>query len=452
MNNSSTRFNGSLASPPPWYKQWRLAGNRALFFDQLIKEFGDFIHYRGILDFYLVNHPELVKQVLKGTHKSFDKNTVIYRRFGRVFGAGLVSAEGEQWRRQRVLMQPMFSPKAVQRFFDAMVSATEEKIEKFRRFEATKRSFDISPEMHELTLSIAGKALFSDGFDSSAEKITRWAKTINEYVAKPPIPILRASWFPSATNLRLRSALIDFKTFIAGLISERREGEERDDLLEILLNARHEDSGEPIPLDQLIDEVLGMIIGGHETSASLLTWLWYELDRHPEVAAEMRSELLRVVGDGRLTHEHLSELRYTKMVIDETLRLHPPFWFENRNAMDDTELGGVRLPKGSLVALSRYSLHRHPSFWKDPETFNPNRHDPVSPENERNSFAFIPYSGGPRTCIGMHFANMELLIVATLIAREFDVRVHSSDRHEMIANLTIAPRYGVRVTLQRPAA
>lgn len=441
-------FTGTLARPRFFYRQWMLAGNPALFFDRLVRDFGDFVHYRGLFSFYLVNHPALVKQVLHETNRSFDKNSVIYDRFRNAFGNGLVVAEGDRWRRQRKLMQPMFGPNAIRQFFDLMVDSASQLA---RRWEPDARSgkpFDVAHEMNRVTLQIAGRALFRDSFDQTAERIADWTHTINLYSAKPPLPVIRSLWFPSRINRRLKRALAEFHAFLQEMIDRRRGNNDRSDLMGILLAARHEESGEPTSDQEVAEEALGMIIGGHETSSSALSWIWYELDRHPAVRERLLEELDSVIGPGPLTQEHLPRLTYVRMVIEETLRLHPPFWFENRNATAEVELGGVLIPKGSLVAFSRYSLHRHPGFWKEPERFDPERFRPEHEENKRSAYAHVPFGGGPRVCIGVHFAMMELTIVLAVIARRYKVALDASHRHGMAAHLTMVPRYGVMVRLE----
>lgn len=438
---------GTLVRTPLFYKQWMLAGNPAYFFDRLVKDYGDFIHYRGLISFYQVNHPSLVKQVLMDTHKTFDKHSIIYDRFRNVFGDGLVVAEGEKWRRQRKLMQPMFGPITVRRFFDGMLKSTMDMADRWKVEYRDQKVFAVSTEMDQITLKIAGQVLFSDGFEQDSPRIGHWSEVINQYCAKPPLPIIRSFWFPSHRNRKLKGTLKDFDTFISELIKGRRNDGHQDDLLSILLESSHEESGQPMADSEIKEEVLGMIIGGHETSSSALTWIWYELDQNPEVQKRLCDEIDAVVGNNLLGIEDLPRLTYTKMVIDEVLRLHPPLWFENRNAKSDVELGGTSIPKGSLVLFSRYSLHRHPDFWSNPDLFDPERHDPEKPENVRSSYALVPFGGGPRICIGMHFAIMELIVILATVAQRYSVVVAKQDRHEMSAKLTMAPKYGLKVYL-----
>ncbi|PQO33243.1 hypothetical protein C5Y96_10340 [Blastopirellula marina] len=442
-------FSGTLARPPLMYRQWLLAGNRATFFDTLAKDLGDFVHYRGLFSFYLVNHPSLVKQVLMETHKSFDKNSVIYDRFRNAFGNGLVVAEGDRWRRSRRLMQPLFGPRAVEQYFELMRDSAEQMASRWEPICQAGQVLDVASEMNHVTLQIAGRALFHDSFDEIAPQISHWTHVINLYSAKPPLPIVRSFWFPSRINRQLKQALAEFNAFLQEMIRRRRGNEHSTDLISRLLAARDEDTGEPMSDSEIAEEALGMIIGGHETSSSALAWVWCELDQHPDVRDRLHQELEEVIGDGPLQMEHLEQLVYTRMVIEEAMRLHPPFWFENRNVAEDVELGGVPIAKGSVVVFSRYSLHRHPGFWREPDMFNPERFRPGVEENRRSTYAYVPFGGGPRICIGIHFAMMELVVVLAVLARRFKVMLDESHRHVMAANLTMTPKYGVRARLER---
>lgn len=447
-DESSLAFSGELVRTPWFYKQWMAVRNPATFFDQLVNDFGDFVQYRGVLRFYLVNHPSLVKQVLKETNKSFDKNSKIYNRFRNAFGNGLVVAEGDRWKRQRKLMQPMFSLTAVNQYFHHMVTAAMEMTDRWALPCRNKEVFDVADQMNQVTLEIAGRSFFHDGFGQVGDKIRQWVRIINHYSAKPPLPIVSNLWFPSPTNLRLRTALKNFHAFLRKLILSRRAGTQQDDLLSILLQARHEESGESMSDLEIAEEILGMIIGGHETSSAALTWTLFEIHRHPEIQNRLHEEIDTVAGNRPLKLDDIPRLTFLKMVIDESMRLHPPFWFENRNTTTDVEMGGTLIPKGSMVAFSRYSLHRHTEFWEKPDVFSPERFDPSHEENKRSSYAYVPFGGGPRVCIGVNFAVMELVVILATITQRYKVIVDKQDRHQMTAHLTMTPKYGVKIRLE----
>ena len=441
-------FTGRLAEPHAFYLQWMLAGNPARFLERLIHDHGDFIRYRGIISFHLINHPALVHQVLKNTHRHYDKNSHVYNRFRNAFGDGLVTAEGERWKRQRKLLQPIFGPASIRRFFDLMRDAATGTTERWSTRAVNGEVFNIARDMERLTLEIAGRSFFSQAFDQMADRISRWTLAINRYCAIPPLPVISDLRFPTPLNLRLRRVLSEYREFLHGLIRERMAGDMKDDLLGVLLTAKDEESGEVMSEDELAEEVLGMVIGGHETSFTALTWIWHELHRHPEVEQRLVEEIQAVCGSEPLTLEQIPRLKLAHMVIQETLRLHPPFWFENRNTISDVELAGVSIPQGSMVVFSRYSLQRHPDFWECPDEFRPSRFDPDLPENPETSHAHIPFGSGPRVCIGRHFAMMELITILTTVLQRYRVVVDASDRHVMAARVTMVPKHGLKVRLE----
>ncbi|MBG7607330.1 MAG: cytochrome P450 [Verrucomicrobia bacterium] len=274
-----------------------LLGNPAVYIARMIREHGDFVFCRGILDFYLVNDPTLVRQVLRDTNRDFDKNSRIYDHFRNIFGNGLVTAEGESWKRKRKLMQPMFGPSAIKSFFEPMLDASTAACESWAGTSGNGDPLDMAEEMNRLTLEIAGRSFFSDGFEGSVDRIRKWTEAINRYSAKPPLPFISDLDFPSPTNLRVRKMMADFREFMRGLIHARAGADPKQDLLGILLHARDED-GNAMDEEEICEEILGMIIGGHETTATALTWVWYELHHHPEVERRLVEEIQSVVGDG----------------------------------------------------------------------------------------------------------------------------------------------------------
>lgn len=440
----TTSTDQRLVKAPLLYNQWKLASCPAHFFDDLANKYGDFVQYRGVFGFYFVNHPDLVKQVLKDTNRSFDKNTVLYDRFRNVFGDGLVTAEGALWKKQRQLIQPMFSPSAVKMFFDVMLSSTERTAKRWEGMSQDQTVFNVANEMNQLTLEIAGRTLFHDGFNNVSKKIESWTHTINHYSAQPPLPIVSQPWFPSPSNYKFNKVMREFHQFLSEMIDKRKNQDGPADLLTILLNAKNE-MGEPMSEFQLMKEVLGMIVGGHETSSSALTWVWYQLCKNPQIEAKLHAELEEVLGSRAPTLEDIPKLKYTRMIIEETTRLHPPFWFENRNTMEDVEMWGHTIPKGSTIAFSRYSLHRHPDFWDNPDEFNPDRFDLSNEKNKRPVYAHVPFGGGPRICIGINFAIMELVVILATLAQKYRLTLHHSDKHVMQAQLTMEPKNGVKV-------
>ncbi|MBT7983773.1 MAG: cytochrome P450 [Akkermansiaceae bacterium] len=440
-----------LCTVPFFYRQWEVIRDPSRFINSLIKKFGDFIYYRGVINFYLINNASLIKKVLNETHRNFDKNTVIYNRFRNAFGNGLVTAEGSHWRRQRKLIQPSFRPKLIEGFSQIMLSSSNRTIDRWSKFCESKTTFNLTEEMNMLTLEIAGKSLLSDGFTRAAKDIIRWTHVINKYSAGIPFPIINKKWFPSPLNFKLRRALKEYRSFISKTIEARKGNDQGEDLLSVFLSMRDEETGQRMEEDEIAEEVLGVIVGGQETSATALVWTLYELSLNAEVEEKLLNEITNVTSGEQMDFSKIGELKYLKMVIQESMRLHPPFWFENRNAMHDVELGGVRIKKGSMIAISRYALHRNTDYWDDPETFNPDRFDEESSrENSRvDSFAYQPFSSGPRVCIGRHFAMMEMTIILCSMLQRYKFRVDPHYKHKVATNLTMEPKGGLPVILER---
>ncbi|MEM7791988.1 MAG: cytochrome P450 [Verrucomicrobiota bacterium] len=435
---------------PRFYKQWMLAGNPSNFTEELIRNFGDFVHYRGLIEFYLINDPDLIKQVLRDTHRSFDKNTVIYNRFRNALGNSLVNAEGKHWQKQRRLIQPAFGPKAVKSFYNIMVTASQDIVDRWQIHADNQQSFDVSNEMNLLTLEIAGKSLFSDGFTTKAADIRRWTQVINRYSAKPPLPIVGHPDFPTPMNLQLKRVLKEYSSFIHEMINRRMKGGSPDDLLSVFLSIEDDETGEKMEISEIAEEVLGMIIGGHETSSTALTWIFYELHKHPKVEAKLNHELQHVTANKPLQFEQVTELRYMKAVIEEAMRLHPPLWFENRNTKEDVKLGNSVIPQGSMVALSRYALQRNPKVWERPNEFDPTRflsEDNDAAKKHKADGAYIPFSSGPRVCIGRHFAMMELMVILSTILQNYEIKVSTKNTFKVAANLTMELRDGLLIEL-----
>jgi cytochrome P450 len=310
---------------------------------------------------------------------------------------------------------------------------------------------NIAKDMSRLTLEIAGKCLFSNDFEGYRNDIIEWSEFINEYSGMTPYPIVRSPWFPSPANFKMKRVLRDFHKFVGDLYDERvRADTQRADLFSLLLGARHEEVEGGMNREELTDEVVTMIFGGHETSATALTWAWFFLAQNPEVEARLHEELDTLLDGRDPKPEDVSKLKYTRMVIDEAMRMGPPFWFENRNAIEEDELWGEKIPKGSMIMFSRHAMHMHPEFWDTPTEFKPERFA-SSASKDRTKFAYIPFGGGPRICAGITFATIELVIALATLANRYSIELDASASMEVDARLTMTPRGGVpaRIVLRK---
>jgi cytochrome P450 len=398
---------------------------------------------------YLIYHPDDVKHVLQENHFNYNKDVFTYHILDPVLGAGLFTNDGESWLHQRRLIQPAFHRKCLVTYATLMTDATDAMLESWQARQNADGPLDIAEEMMRLTLRIVGQALFS--LDLSQETstvgqaVTTLVKLLGDYVYAPFPPIS----FPTPRNRHMQAAIHELDTVTFRIIKERREHPtDTGDLLSMLLLARDEETGEGMNDQQVHDEVMTLLLAGHETTANALTWTWYLLSQHPEIESRLHDELATVLGGNSPTIEHLPSLTYTSMVLHEALRLYPPVWVLSRKAIADDELGGFPIPQGSMVILSPYATHRHPAFWEKPEVFDPERFTPERVA-ARPHYAHFPFGGGPRLCIGSNFALMEAQLVLATVAQHYRLRLAPGHPVVPEAKITLRPRYGMPMNLQR---
>jgi cytochrome P450 len=423
-------------------------------------EYGDVVRFRfGPFDYYLVNDPDVVKHVLVDNPKSYTKSRN-YLGLKVVLGEGLLTSEGDHWRRQRKLAQPAFHRDKLAGFADQMSRATRDMLTRWKGEDATA-SFCIHAEMMRLTFRIVGLTLFSSDVDGDAKEVghalevaMHWANDYAESFIRIPPSI------PTPHNLRFRRAKRTLDDIVFRLIAERREqarrtGDFGSDLLGMLMAATDEGApGESSGMDdqQLRDEIITMILAGHETTANLLSWTFHLLSKHPDVERRVHEEARTVLGDRDPVLEDVKALEYTRMVLDEALRLYPPAWVFERQAIAMDQLGKYPIEPGAIVGLCPYVLHRHPDHWENPEGFDPERFRPDRAE-KRARYAYLPFGGGPRTCVGNHFAMMEAQILLAMIVREHRLELEPSHPVVLDPVITLRPKHGIKVRRRpRPGA
>lgn len=404
----------------PWIRRDSLG-----FLRETFARYGDVAGYRlGPLRSALIVHPDAMRHVLQEHVKNYTKDHVSYAIVRWVAGDGLLTNQGDSWLSQRRLAAPAFHRQRIAAMGEMMVHHSEGIADEWGAAAARGEPVDVAASMMHLALRIVGDALFGANVDAQAETIGRNFNTLSDQIVTrfrsgnviPPV-------LPRRRDQEWRQALAALDAMIYGMIAERRRSDEdRGDLFSMFLLARDEESGERMSDKQLRDELLTMLVAGHETTATALTWTWALLDRHPEAAARLHAELDAVLGGRAPTVADLPLLRYTRMVIDETLRLYPPVYILARAVKAEDTIGGYRIPKGSAVDLSPYLTHRHPEFWPDPERFDPERFTPEQ-QAARHKYAYIPFSTGPRMCIGNNFALMEATLALATIARRVRLRL-----------------------------
>jgi cytochrome P450 len=411
---------------------------------EMARRYGDASCFRfgPYLEFLLVE-PELVRAVLQNS-RSFAKGNAL-QQAKRVLGEGLLTSEGELHLRQRRLIQPIFHQKRVAGYAETMVSRTERMLERWQPGAAV----DVHAEMTRLTLAVVGDTLFGADVEGEAEEIgaalTESLAAVNRLVFPFVGPAMERLPLPSRRRFRHSIARLD--ATIERLIDERRGRPGGADLLSMLLEARGED-GAPMPDRQVRDEAMTLFLAGHETTANLLTWAWYLLSQHPEAEARLQAEVDAVVGSERPRFEHVSELEFVRRVVDEALRLYPPAWVIGRRALEDVDLGTVQVPAGAIVVLSPFVTHRDARWFPEPLRFDPDRWLPASRERIP-AYAFFPFGGGKRICIGESFARVEATLVLATVARRWSLRLEPGHPVELLPRVTLRPKHGMRMVLAR---
>lgn len=418
------------------------------FFLEARATFGDVVRFKfGPYDYYMVADPDAARHVLVEGAKTYTKSRN-YLGLKLVLGDGLLTSEGEQWRRQRKLAQPAFHRERLAGFADTMAVATRSMLDRWSEEdrERSGAAFCVHAEMMRLTFRIVGLTLFSSDVDGDAREVgdamdvaMHWANDYAEALIRIP------PFVPTPTNVRFRRAMRTLDGVVYRLVAERRASEDGygDDLLGMLMASTDEGSGSGMSDQQLRDEIITMVLAGHETTANLLSWTFYLLSKHPDAERRVRDEARRVLGDREPTLEDVRSLEVTRMVLEEALRLYPPAWIFERQTAEADELGGYRIAPGSIVGVCPYVLHRNPRLWDNPEGFDPDRFAPDRAQ-ERPRYAYLPFGGGPRTCIGNHFAMMEAQIILAMVVRE-----HALDlvpEHPVVVDpcITLRPKHGSR--------
>jgi cytochrome P450 len=404
------------------------------------REYGDIASIRlGYRRIFLVNHPEPIEEVLVSQSKHFTKHFAL-RLNPLVLGNGLLTSEGEFWLRQRRLIQPAFVRSRLIAYGPTMVQAAERVLNEWKSGETR----DMANEMMRITLDIAAQTLFdSDALDSAGEVraalrfmqenfMRRFGRIVN-------IPI----WVPTPNNLRARKSVHKLNEIIYGFIRRRRQNkEDRGDLLSILLHAHDEDDGKAMSDRQVRDEAMTLFLAGHETTALALGWTWYLLASNPDAEARLVNELHDVLGGRAPTTADLPRLRFTEAVVTESLRILPPVYAIGREAIDECELGGFRVPRKTTILMSQWVVHRDPRWFTEPEKFQPERWL-GDLQNRLPKFAYFPFGGGPRLCVGNTFALMETTLVLATIAQRYRFTVLPGHPIEPVASFTLRPRYGI---------
>jgi cytochrome P450 len=410
--------------------------------------YGDVVRYRGVWVSHQLSHPDHIQQVLQGNVANYRKGRG-YKILKLSLGEGLLTSEGSLWQRQRKMTQPSFQGQQVASFVATMA---DNALAMLRRWESNARQhsvFDVVPDFMRLTLNIAAQVLFTTNLEADAESISRTLDIGRDYSLERawtifPLPLS----VPTRRNREYRGALANIHGIMDRIIAGRRTAPARvSDLLTMLMEARDE-NGDPMSDKQLRDEVITLLTAGHETTTLVLAWACFLIATRPDVVERMTSEAAFLNGRNP-SYEDLMKLRYSRMVVEESMRLYPPVWTLGRTAVNEDEIGGYRIPAGSEILIFPYITQRHPKWWQDPDAFRPER---FAPENsaQRPRYAYLPFGAGPRTCIGLNFAMTEILVVLTMLLQRFRLKLAidpTSVRPD--PSVTLQPKPGVPVLLEK---
>jgi cytochrome P450 len=405
------------------------------------RQFGDLVHFQaGSVSAYFVNHPEGARRVLQENSANYSKQTLQYNALATITGRGLLTNEGPSWLRNRRLIQPSFSRQHLENIYPLVTGSIQPVLEHWQAATESGQPVDLDRDMLCLTLDIVARALFSFDLSNEAYALTGAVmQALDHIIGRARNPLALPDWFPSRGNLRFRRGVGTLDNAIQIMIHQRRTLPEMpDDLLTTLLTSRDE-NGQGLDERQVRDEVITLLIAGHETVASALTWTWYLLALHPEVRAQMEGEVSRVLDERTPQPADLPRLEITRRIFMEALRLYPPAWLITRSAIAEDEILGFRIPAGSLIILSPYTLHRHAQFWQQPEEFNPER---FISENQTR-YSYIPFGGGPHLCIGNNFAMIEAQLILAITSQRFRFDLQPGSRVEAEPLVTLRPKYGL---------
>jgi cytochrome P450 len=437
--------------PSTGLKRWSLGplnnGDPLKYFTGLMREYGDLVSLR-VLNFriLLLNHPEHIEDVLVNHPRKFIKGRVLLAN-KRVFGRGLLTSEGDFWLRQRRLAQPAFHRARIAGYASTMVEYTERLLHEWQDGEER----DIHAEMMRLTLQIVGKTLFDADVERDAQDIGKSMELLLELSANFRRTILIPQWLPTPTNLRLERAIRQIEKVLYRIIAAKRaSGRDSGDLLSMLLAAQDED-GSRMTDQQLRDEAITLFLAGHETTANTLSWTWWLLAQNPAVEAKLHAELRTVLAGRAPSLDDLPKLVYTNHVITESMRLYPPAWGTARTAIEDHEIAGYAVPKGSGVSFAQWTVHRDARWYDAPGEFRPERWEGDLLKRIPR-FAYFPFGGGPRQCIGNAFALMETALTLATIAQQYRFRLVAGHPVVPLASITLRPRYGIRVVMESRSA
>ena len=413
------------------------------------EKYGDIVRlgFTPKLMLHLISHPDYIGQVLQTNNRNYAKKSLYHNHlFRNTLGQGLLTSEGELWLRQRRMIQPSFHHDRLVPLVPMMTEEVEKMLQRWDGFYHRGESLDIYEEMVDLTRRINGRIIFGDDVigevvDSSRRVFSRAARFL----------LITGAKIPSQHRREFIKAQTTLNQAVHQVIQDRLQNpHDTDDILNMLILARDRKTGEPMPLSQLQDELMTLIFAGYETTEKALAWSWYLLSQNSDGERSLHHEVVHTLAGRTPSFMDLPNLEYTRRVAHEALRLFPPAWVQGRVALEEDEIGGYHIPAGSYIIMNQFGVHRHPDFWDNPDDFDPDRFSPGLSQ-ARPRFAYNPFGGGPRQCIGNELALMETQIVVAMVAQHYSPRMLPDHPVELEPEVTLKPKYGLKVILEKSA-
>lgn len=415
---------------------------------QASRSFGDIVRFTlGSHVVHLLNHPDHIHYVLQHNQKNYTRNARSAAKIAMICGESLLTTSGSAWLRQRRLVQPVFQPQCAQAFLPVMTEATATMLERWNERARAGQPLAIDAEMSRLTYAIVARSLFGSDVTGEADAVAAAMDVLLDQTYRRLETLVDLpAWLPTPANRRFRQARETIDRIVDRMIADRRKtsGDARD-LLALLLRAADEETRDALSDRQLRDQAIALLLSGHQTTADALSWALYLISTHQNVEAGVREEITTVLEGRPPALTDIPRLQYTTMVFHESIRLYPPIWILERRVVEDDEIGGYDIPAGSTVVVSPYTLHRHRSFWPDPDAFLPERF--ATPISGRQPIAFLPFGAGQHYCIGSHFAQLEVRVVLAMVLQAFSLRLVPGARVTPKGGITLRFREGLPMTL-----
>lgn len=396
------------------------------FHNRFFEKYGDTFSVRLSRKKYLLlsRDKEVVEYILRKNHKNYYKSKIQTDYLSKYLGHGLLTINGEYWLQQRRLIQPAFHKQKMEQLVELMQKTIHIELEQLPQ----DQEVDVFPIMNRLAFQVVAKSLFHvSASQETLERLQYIIQQVQEFLVKEVRLPHKGWWFKLSGQVKKHLNLSqESRDILQNIIEERKQSQEtHDDLLDMLLATRYEDTGEPMSIKQLIDEITILFVAGHETTANALSFTSWLLAKYPEVQQKVYEEAIRVSQNTSNPIEQIQQMEYTKAVIDESMRLYPPAWITDRENLEDDTLTGYHIRKDTLVGISFYELHRHPDYWENPELFNPERF--IGTNKKKSAGVYYPFGAGPRLCIGLGFAIYEMVLAVSHLVKNYSLTTQKED-------------------------